>query len=181
MYRKIKGQYKGVFECFKLYWSAYGGIKALLSSPYLHFSIFFSFVCWLGFQNVYPDVKWYDICISVLPNVLGFTLGGYALLMAFGDEKFRFLLAGTTKEEPISPFFELNASFLHFIILQIISLLYGIVSLIWEIADGWAAWFGLTLFIYSLSAALAAAFAVLRTARWYDIYVKGQRDRDPEK
>jgi hypothetical protein len=161
--------YKGVGRSFRMYWTLYGGIGALVQSPYLHFAIFLSFVCFPIWGYKEPPAAWFDICISVVPNVLGFTLGGYAILLAFGDEKFREVLSGSTKDEP-SPFISVNASFLHFIIAQISSLFFAFIALAYGQKTGLIAWFGFTLFLYALSTAVAAGMAILRVANWFDIF-----------
>jgi hypothetical protein len=62
---------------------------------------------------------WWELPISILPNLIGFSLGGYAILLAFGDEKFRKLLVPERKATP-SPgaptlYMTVSAIFLHFI------------------------------------------------------------------
>ena len=166
--KKTTQSYKGVKTSFFLYWKAYGGFKSLFTSPYLHFSIIFSVICWIGMRKFNTKLAWYDLCLSILPDILGFTLGGYALLIAFGDEKFRSILSGPKAEEKYSPFFIVNATFLHFIFFQLIALLFGIWCKTWIIKDGAVAWLGFTIFVYALVLAISAAFAILRVAKWYD-------------
>lgn len=82
------------------------------------------------------------------------------------------LIAGDNKdEEGPSPFMKINATFLHFIIVQVIALLTSIFSLAWEIRTGYLAFAGFLLFSYALSVSIAAAFAILRLAKWYDEFI----------
>ena len=162
-------QFKGLFEILGVYWKAYGGLRAVLSSPYFIFSILFSTGCyplWLCDRNT----AWFDICLSVIPNLLGFTLGGYAILLAFGDDQFRAILTGEEEDGTPSPFVEINATFVHFILLQTMSLIFAIASLSWNIKTGPLAFIGLSIFVYSIATALAAAFGIFRLARWFDKY-----------
>ena len=64
------------------------------------------------------SIKWHELAIGIIPNILGFTLGGYAILLAFGNEKFMFLISGEFADKKPSPFLVLNGAFVHFIVIQ---------------------------------------------------------------
>ena len=175
---KLKGKIKDFFKrnapeyihlcaSWQKYWIIYGGSKALLRSPYFHFSLLFSsilYFCWRA-----PDSKaWFDIILSAIPNILGFTLGGYAILLAFGDEKFREFISGPEKDGTPSPFMSVNSSFVHFIVIQIVSLLLAIIGVAFDIDSGILAWIGLLSFTYAIMTAIAAALGILRLADWFD-------------
>lgn len=87
--RNTNGMYKGVLNIFGTYWRAYGGWIALLKSPYFHAALV---LLALTFHTWTAEDWWEDVT-SVLPNLLGFTLGGFAIFIGFGDERFRALLA----------------------------------------------------------------------------------------
>src|SRR5947207_15899152 len=57
-----------------------------------------------------------------------FTLAGYAMLIAFGDERFKALLTAPSAEHPASAFMAINATFMHFLVVQIVALLVAIVA-----------------------------------------------------
>jgi hypothetical protein len=57
---------------------------------------------------------------------LGFSLGGYALLVAVGDENFRALISGEDEDGEPSPYMEVNAAFVHFILMQLLSLIFAL-------------------------------------------------------
>ena len=78
---KAFAQYKGAFKIFRKYWSLYGGTKAILTSPYFHVSLLLAVIC-----SPYP--KWQESTLTIVPSILGFSLGGYAILLAFSNEKF---------------------------------------------------------------------------------------------
>jgi hypothetical protein len=102
------------------YWRAYGGKKALIRSPYLWAALFITVL-------LYPEWStagwWHDV-LTVMRNLLGFTLGGYAMWIAIGDDEFRLLISGEEDDGKPSPYMEVNATFVHFIILQIISIIF---------------------------------------------------------
>jgi len=174
---------KDLYDIFKYYWRAYGGIKALCLSPYLHLSIVFTLGCYPIWLTGLECNSWYDISINVMPNILGFTLGGYAILLAFGNERFLNVIAGQDEDErgEPSPFIEVNASFIHFILCQVLSIILALFGLVWEIDTGFFAGISFLVFIYALTTALAAAFAILRLAKCFDLFVTSQQDEDSDE
>lgn len=181
-------QYAGVTKILRRYWSAYGGWSALASSPYVHISIV---LCALtaGFWSV---KDWWTHALQVLPNLLGFTLGGFAVFLGFGDEKFRSLIAGSdpARGARYSPYLSVSATFLHFVLLQVVALLWAAITgalhefrwdFLWSLG-AWVWWVdllfravGYWLFIYSLMSAAAAALAVFRFASMFDSFRTNER------
>ncbi|MGN4982465.1 hypothetical protein ACTFBY_13910 [Aeromonas dhakensis] len=194
-------QYKGALKLFKRYWVAYGGLKAVTLSPYFHLSLLITIISYGSWIN--PN--WVDTPISVLPNVIGFSLGGYAIWLALGDEKFRYTISGKSKDGSDSPFIKVNATFVHFIILQVISLLFALIvkskplynsPLDWQhyalniapwlydfsnIAHIVASFVGYLLFIYAILSALAATMAIFRIAGWLEIYHIKQNQQEERR
>lgn len=170
--RNIKKQFQGTKESWGIYWELYGGWKSIISSTYFLVALAFTLVCFPVWLNGNENWAWFNLSNSVLPNILGFTLGGYAILLAFGSSKFMELIAGDNpKEEGASPFMKINATFLHFIIVQVIALLISVFSLIWDFRTGIVAFIGFLIFSYAIATSTAAAFAILRLARWYDSFI----------
>ena len=169
------GQYKGLYRSFRLYWRAYGGTKALLLSPYLHTSVVLA-VLLHPLWGVCSESPWYEITVTVLPNLLGFTLGGYAILMAFGDDKFRERIAGEDDDGKPSPFMVVNSAFIHFILIQMIAILLSLFGKAVKPKGDVLSFFGMFFFVYALLTALAAGFAVLNIADWFDVVAKRNRD-----
>ncbi|MGX1112019.1 hypothetical protein ACSSVW_001408 [Pseudoalteromonas sp. MBR-15] len=185
-----KGQYTGVRKLFARYWVAYGGFKSIVGSPYMHASLFITLIS----SGIWLEYDWVEIPISVLPNIIGFSLGGYAIWLALGDDKFRASISGKTKDGRESPFIVVNATFVHFIVLQILALVAALigksqpiynsplfiqrflldlapwlfeVSQIISIACSFIGYF---LFIYAIFSALAATMAIFRIAGWLEVY-----------
>lgn len=188
MSAKLK-HYVGVKRQLLRYWRTYGGWKELISSPYLHVALLITLLC-TGFWAV---KDWTSQAQSVLPNLLGFTLGGFAVFLGFGDDKFRTLIAGSDAEEnegAYSPYLNMSASFLHFVLVQGIALIWSIVGgamfTFHHEQDGWIGavlntiiffgnGIGYLLFIYAIFAGIAAALAIFRAARWYDEFATDER------
>jgi hypothetical protein len=181
----IKKSYAGVGGIFARYWRAYGGSRALFSSPYLHGSVLLA-------GAMYPfwlRESWWETALSTLPNVLGFTLAGFTIWLGFGDEKFRALIS-RAKPDKESPFMGVSAGFAHFVVVQILALM----AALWAKAmnfplpnDFWlheyirflvppGQYLGFLLFIYALMSALAATLGVLRAASWYDQHKRNGSD-----
>src|SRR5687768_6239160 len=72
------------------YWSAYGGRAALFRSPFFHVAVAVGFLC-LPLVINWGD--WAGKILGVVPNLLGFSLSGFAILLALGTEKFQRILA----------------------------------------------------------------------------------------
>lgn len=180
-------RYRRFQRSFGQYWRAYGGIKEVLSSPYLHVS----FLCTILALGLWSKPGWWSIPLGILPSLLGFTLGGYAILMSFGNQRFQEMIRGSGPDGTQSPFIGISATFAHFVVMQIFALLTVVIlstrplsslAIIFPIIDqvllpGSAmrvvfvtiAW-GLSfmIFMYSIILSLAATLAIFRLSAWYD-------------
>lgn len=175
--------YAGVRSIFQKYWNYYGGTHALVRSPYVHASLLMT----LLLAPAWVQAGWWKTPLSIMPNVLGFSLGGYAIWLALGDEKFRQLISGGS-EEKASPFLELNSAFVHFIILQIITIFVALANDAYFSENrpdaSWVLliWFpSYLVFIYALMSALAATMAIFRAATWYDTYQGRQKENGKDQ
>ncbi len=181
MVKAIRQSYQGFWKSFQRYWGAYGGIRALTLSPYLHASIVLTalmYPAWLV-----PG--WWDTVISVVPGIIGFSLGGYAIWLALGDSEFRSTISGEGEDGTPSPYMAVNSAFVHFILVQILAL---VVALVFQAQLNSAQYMtqtakalssvGYGLFIYSVLCAVAATFAVLRVASWFDIHQTNKRKKE---
>lgn len=173
----IKVSYSGVAVILGRYWRAYGGIRALAVSPYLHVSVILAG----GMSPFWIFQSWWDTALSTLPNVLGFTLAGFTIWLGFGDEKFRQLISRAEIDHE-SPFMGVSAAFTHFVVVQLLALMAALWAKAMDFAlpaDNWLKpylvylipvgnFLGFLLFVYALMSALAATLGVLRAASWYD-------------
>lgn len=180
--------YKGVFKSIELYWKLYGGWSALYRSPYLHVAVLFSLLS-IPLWKPNPDstlAAWYDTAIAVLPNLLGFTLGGFAILLAFGNEKFLSKISGEDKDGSPSPYLNLCGSFAHFIIIQVVALFFAFFAQAWSMNSWYMSIFGLAFFYYAILTSVMATFAILNMSKWFDIFISINKNKtrnshdDPE-
>jgi len=162
------------------YWEIYGGWHELVRSPFFLVAIALLVLTF----STWTDIKWWEDVIGVIPDIVGFTIGGYAIILVFGGEQFRSALSGSSSKEP-SPYLQVNVAFVHFISMQVLALLFALVVKSW-FADSESlgmlgiiiSGFGYGLFLYSLLCAVAAAFALLKVSKWYDVYTKGKLKDD---
>ncbi len=182
MLRDLRTSYRGVRGIFTRYWKAYGGWKAVLTSPYLHGSV----VLTVLFGHLWFDASWWTDAIASLPTMIGFAIGAYAIVLGFGDERFRAILT-QRRGGKTSPYVTISASLAHFIVVQLLALFSAFLakSLDFYLCDNhaltmllspiigdcggahkWLApignFFGFTLFVYAIATALATAMAIFR-------------------
>lgn len=118
----------------KQYWRLYGGWRALVTSPYAQSALLIS-----ALANLFP-AKTFDpsaITVSLIPNILGFTVRALAIILAFSSAEFFVYLTQDGADDSI--FMKTIANFVHFICVQIIYLItailcYGHESLILSVA-----------------------------------------------
>jgi len=165
------------------FWEAYGGIGALVKSPFLWFAFVFSVVFFpVGLGN-----KWVDYSQNIFPDLLGFTLGGFAIFVSFGNERFVSLLTGPDEDGKPSPLLSISASFAYFIFCQIVALIYSIAFEFFPELFSLIAWFpkrdeffavielslsflGAFLTIYALLLAVAATHSIFRLVCLFDMF-----------
>ncbi len=188
MKNRFLDPYKGVFDIARRYWREYGGLAAVLLSPYFHVAV----VLTLLMSRYWQNEAWWDVALGVLPNIIGFAVGGYAIWMGFGDESFRRRISQRSSEDGTSPYLTVSAAFAHFVVVQLLALLgalmakaahFELTTSHWlghlVVAAGFpldwvreclAPWFwglGFLVFVYGLMTAFAATFAIFRVADWF--------------
>lgn len=178
--RKIIRSYVDASKSYAQYWRLYGGFGSLLASPYMHFALVLSALLF----NSWSTPGWWETVLNILPNVLGFSLGGYAIWLAIGDARFRSLLAGSNDRTNVSPFLQLNASFVHFIITQFLAIGIALLAnaMLSAKSFGWIelafSWIGYFLFLYALLSALAATMHIFKVATWYDRFLETNKRKE---
>ncbi len=170
---------EGPVDILARYWNAYGGAKALFSSAYLHFSVLLLFLT----SHYWLSQAWWEQPIAVIPNLLGFSLGGFAVFVGLSDEGFRSLLSSSS-DDRTSAFLSVSSTFVHFIIVQITSLLLAILAKSLNFNYDWPkqivplvqtgtlcfAGFGYLAFLYAIASMLAATMSLFRVVSWYQAY-----------
>lgn len=166
-------------EVLKDYWTIYGGFKAVVASPYFWAAVVACVALW----PLWLFGDWWNLVLSVLPNLLGFSLAGYAIFLAFGNDRFREFLS-QCKVGKSSAFLAITTTFMHFVIVQILALGLALlaksgaaapapagavfVPLVWARFPLWG--LGFLTFCYTLTTSLAALIAIFRLVRLLDIF-----------
>ncbi len=109
---------------FGSYWKNYGGWGALLGSPFLWLAT----VAGILVTYRFLDGSWAELALQTVPAVLGFTLGGYAILVSFAASDFRHAIAGKEADEETSPLMDISAAFYHFFAVQTLAFVYAFIS-----------------------------------------------------
>ncbi|MCU7932058.1 MAG: hypothetical protein KZQ90_14750 [Candidatus Thiodiazotropha sp. (ex Codakia rugifera)] len=206
---QILSRYRGVGELISRYWYAYGGWIEVLVSPYFHLAIVINILTisqWTG-------DNWHISIINIMPSLLGFSLGGYAILLSFGNDKFLERLTkpskGYLKNKPKdifkmdSIYIKVNASFVHFILLQMIALLLALIyqsgvfshlaidkkSMLLTYWPDYPAFLNTVkhfysfttylIFIYALVSAISLTFNIFRMAGWFNLIQLMKHSRSP--
>lgn len=200
MLKKIKEPYQGVFKIIKLFWQIYGGWPSLVFSPYFHVSLILTILM----SHFWLQEAWWDTSISILPSIIGFALGGYAIWLGFGDEKFRNIISEKDDSSGFSPYLEVSATFAHFIIVQLLALCLALLAKAMNFPISDIHWlyslltqlklqtcflheviapifygFGFLLLIYAIMTAVAATLAVFRVAYWFDTFRNQKKSNPP--
>lgn len=108
-----------MFSLLKKYWISYGGFKALIASPFIWLALAITFFS----QRFWLVNSWIDTPIAMLPTLLGFNIASYSVWLAFGNAKLNRILSKQKESRVSSIFMEVNASFIHFILTQILCLI----------------------------------------------------------
>jgi len=157
---EIPEQWSNACETLQEYWKGYGGIKSLLTSPFFDVAVLISIVCWW----LSPQTKWYEPSLSILPNLLGFSIGGFAVLLVFSSDKFLKLISEDGASDSL--FLKANIVFVHFIVVQVIAIATALIAKASQQFD----FFALFLLFYSVFSALATCFVLFNIAQVYNSF-----------
>jgi hypothetical protein len=161
--------WKNQTDTIRKYWSLYGGFKALLKSPYLLIAAgltFASVFFWAPNEKGELLIRASDIVITAIPNLLGFTVGALAIVLAFSSaEIFRTL---AEDGDPQSYFMKLTSNLVHFIMVQVLTLICGIVA---KITDSRTLdVLSLFFLFYAVLVTFSAALQLFLTAQIYNAH-----------
>lgn len=181
MKKGLLSSFSAPIGLWKKYWVLYGGFRALFGSLYFFLALMVTAINYFAWSR--PG--WWDVVISTIPTLLGFTLAGLAVFLSM-DSGFSKVIAGGGDSKKASPFVSLVNSFVHFIVVQVLALLYAIsAKSLYVTVDGLPQFFyealpvlnkvaglvGFLIYIYAIFLLVSATFAIFRSSLWYDNYV----------
>lgn len=177
---KMPASYRGMWKSLSRYWDDYGGWGDFLASPLLHLSVLIAGASY----SIWLDREWVDIPLSLLPNLLGFSLGAYALIFSLADERLLAALNAPTTDGSPTKLRMVNATFLHFILVQTAAIIFALsnkstlvvdllgflpgsrcrIETIQDLLTGFAGLIGYFLTVYAVVLLVGAALAAYRLA-----------------
>lgn len=158
---EILSRWKAITANWKYYWQLYGGVASLFRSPYFVISIILTVISLL-FSNDKTD--WPGKSFAIIPSLLGFSIGGFAVLLVFSIDRFLRIIAEAGSENSL--FLTASVTFVHFIVIQVLALVFALLASVGIPLTSWVATFGL---YYSILTALAACFVLFDIAQVYNL------------
>jgi hypothetical protein len=178
--KKTRGAYYTFWRIMRRYFSDYGGWTSLIKSPFLHIGLVISAISY----SVWISSVWIDNVYAVIPGLLGFSLGTYALLFSLMSGRIKLALKAIKNSRECSYLDEINATFLHFILVQTVCLLWAATMrshilfdvlmflkfskkffVLLDIGRVISGFVGYSLMCYSLTLVIASSLVVYRLAR----------------
>lgn len=177
---KIPTSYRSLWGALRRYWTDYGGWSEFLTSPLVHISVLVAATSY----SAWSHGNWTELPLALLPNLLGFSLGAYALIFSLANENLLAALNRTSADGSPPLLRMINATFLHFILVQTAAIIFALANRSSFAIDfvGWlplrdnvaeaiqsllrlsAAAFGYWLTTYAVVLLVAAALAAYRLA-----------------
>lgn len=168
------------------YWVAYGGMKEVGRSPFMHLAVAMTVLAGASWSSS----SWQTTALGVLPNLLGFGVTGYAIWIGWGDSQLRRKLSEIEMRPGVTAYAQVSATFAHFALVQVAALVWALMfaTLDHPVDPGGAlahllaavglpsdafsygrpvgAAIGFFLFVYAILVALEATLALFRLATW---------------
>lgn len=104
---------------WKRYWHALGGLSTLLKDIHLYIAVGLTVLT----LPIWLVPLWWDLVISVLSTVIGFSIGGFSVVLALSNERMKGRLLKRNKFTGRSPFLMFNSAFTHYILLGFLALM----------------------------------------------------------
>ena len=113
--------YRSIWKHISDAYDAYGGLKEIARSPYLHLSVLLG-----GLSFAFSSASWVGQITSISPSLLGFTLAAYTVFIASVSGRLLRNLVKATAKDGHSYFQKINSAFFHFILVQCLATVYAI-------------------------------------------------------
>jgi len=141
-------------------WNLYGGWREILFSRYLAAAFILVIPC-VGLWQPGAGTEWADMSINILPNLMGFSVAGMAIMLAFSHPES--LRAITQKGNETSYFLKVSANLCHFLAAQIVALIFAMIR---KSGFDWSpfSYFGVLTLLYAVMVSIGAAGQLFNTA-----------------
>lgn len=121
---KIATSYRSLWGALRRYWVDYGGWGEFVTSPLVHLSA----VVTITSYGVWSHGNWTELPLSLLPNLLGFSLGAYALIFSLANDNLLAALNRVSADGRPPLLRMINATFLHFILVQTAAIIFALAN-----------------------------------------------------
>lgn len=136
----------------------------MLTSAYLYVAAIITACLYPLWGSAAAQKDWPQIAIDVIPSMLGFSMGGMAIMLAFSNRTI--FSAISQKGRPDSFFMKVIANFFHFILMQTSAIVLSLLTKAYGTLPLSAAAF--FVFVYAILVGLATAGQLLRTAQIFN-------------
>ena len=153
-------------NAFQGYWRVFGGIWSVLKSTYFWIALLLTATLPRMWETVGTDnlPAWAGVTLDVAPSLLGFGLGGMAIMLAFSSGKFLEAIRQGGKDR--SYLRKIMASFFHFCIVLTVAIVLAYVSKFY--GNPYVSRVGVFFSIYGVLLILATASRIWHTARIFN-------------
>lgn len=173
-------QWSALYRWLGRYLHSYGGPTGIIGSPFFGIAILITSLNYSEWLNP----SWPEKAESLIPSLLGFSLGTYAILFSIMSGRLKGALRAVHNNKGIPYLKSINATFFHFIFIQVIALLWSFLFsgtwlfdlfslievyypqtlLMFNVLSLVGSFIGYFLLIYSVLLMVAAAIGVYRLA-----------------
>lgn len=160
-------------NAFQGYWRVYGGVWSVLRSTYFWVAVVLTIVfpdVWRN-KDAFQTPVWAGITLGIFPSVLGFALGGMAIMLSFSTGKFLDSIRQRGRDD--SYLRKMMASFFHFTLILTAALLVAFLTKFYS--NEYFSAFGVFLSFYGILLITATASRIWHTARIFNM-VRGDGD-----
>lgn len=157
---RLSDDWSGTKETIVTYWRVYGGIRALLRSPAFLFSLLLAVICFP--TKLVSSSAGY--VLSIVPNLLGFTIGAMAIVLAFPTTTVFEIIAEDGRDD--SYYLDLATKFVHFAFVQIAALFLALAATAFPISI--FCWLALVALFYAIATGAMTALALFEVAIFYN-------------
>jgi hypothetical protein len=153
-------------NAYRGYWRVFGGVWGLLRSTYLWVAVLLTATLpqlWLATDQD-GKLRWPSVTLDVAPSLLGFALGGMAIMLAFSNGKFLEAIRQNGKDN--SYLRKLMASFFHFSGVLTLGIIVAYVAEFYP--HRYISAIGVFLSLYGLLLVMATVSRIWHTARIFN-------------
>jgi hypothetical protein len=142
------------------YWSIYGGLSSIFRSIFLWLSIILTCANF----SLARSGLWGSIALSVLPALIGFSIGAMAISLAIPSSALFKIIAEDGRKD--SYYIDLSAKFVHFILIQVVAVTLAIFEA--DYHEIIFSFIGLFFLFYAVLTAIPTTFCLFGLAMLYN-------------